>query len=355
MKKPFGLGAKESPYDHRTVQASATLATPLVSGGVNYLAHDIEHQHDVGICVACSAVQLAQKYWGIQFSADFFYLILQVYYDKDWIEGSAIFHAMKAGKNQGFLREELFCDGNGKPYITEKDRELSYSAYAKKLQAIPQTEIDRLLKLCEHKFSGYAQVDVTDNQVIAKYIKDSNAGIICRFEVGKEWFTPSWLTKDIDPLRPPKKVLSGHAIIASFFDYTGSPILQLANTWGIKWNDENLGKGHVNLNKYRPTEAWIPYFDVVIQPNPPFSHLFYRVMEYGDEHPEVKFLQTALKVNGVYPPQAPITGYYGDITKKAVKAFQYKYDVAPLAELLLVGGKRCGVKTLQKLNDLYNL
>lgn len=246
MNQP-GLGGLPSKKDFRTYKHETTMAAPISSGGVKYLPQDIENQHHVGICTAISLTQNAEKALGKKFSPDFQYLCQKKFYDKAWYEGSSIFNALKVGKNIGFLPIELF------PYITEKDRELNYNQYVAKLQAIPDAEIERLKTLCTDKLAGYASVPL--NQ-LTKGISDSRVGLLCRYEVGNEWWTPSWKPKDIDPLRPPKEIVSGHAINVSYFE---DQKIELANTWGTTWNMKGLA--HAWLNIYPPTEAWIPYYD----------------------------------------------------------------------------------------------
>ncbi len=76
-------------------------------------------------------------------------------------------------------------------------------------------------------------------------------------------------------------------------------------------------------------------------------------LEYHDRSNEVAKLQEALKYEGFFPMDTPNTGWYGGITRKAVKEFQYHYEVAPEEELESVDGFRVGPKTRAKLNELF--
>ena len=334
MNPPFGTGAVESSYDSRTYRHDSTLAIPLTSGGVSYKPEDIEHQHNVGICTAISLVQNAQKALGKKFSPDFQYLLQKKFVDLNWYEGSSIFSALKVGKNFGFLPLEEFT------YVTENDRFLPYSLYIAKLQAIPDAEIYRLIRLCTNKLAGYAQLG-NDSQSLAKGILDSKAGILTRYEVGQEWWTPSWNTKDIDPIQPPQVVVSGHAITESLFDFTLNEKFELPNTWGILWND--LGRGHTIWSQYHCTEAWIPYFDSVPQPLPP-QFIFTVDMKQGQTSNDITQLQKRLGVNP--------TGYYGPLTRAAVLKYQLDNNI-PLSwyERYVLAGSICGAKTRTKLNS----
>jgi hypothetical protein len=251
------FGADTSKKDSRTIShtdLSTLVSVPEQKGGYDYLPADIEHQHKVGICTAISLIQNAEKYIGRKFSPDFQYLLQKKYYDQSWAEGSSIFSALKVGKNYGFLPLEEFS-------VTEQDRLLSYYEYTAKLQAVPEAEIQRCINIAsDYKLSGYANVDVSNLANIADAISKSKSGILCRYDVGVEWYTAqdgriSWDTKDINPLRPPKAPSAGHAITMSRYDNSKQV---LANTWGITWNRQGLGD--IDWLGYKPTEAWLPLY-----------------------------------------------------------------------------------------------
>jgi hypothetical protein len=253
--KSFGTGAYPSHYDKRTISHIA-MAAPPTSGGVIYGPGDIEMQAKVGICTAASVVQNAEKVNGKKYSLDFHYLLLKKYFDMNWYEGSSIFNSLKVAKNYGFLPAAAF------PYVTEADRSLPYSQYIAKLQAISDADIQKLISQCEDKLAGYAQLN-TDPSSLAQGISDSQAGIICMLQSGSTWWTAidgtiSWLPKDIDPIRVPTEDLSGHAITASYFDFTNGQILTYPNTWSDAW--DVVGNCHIDVSKYKMVEAWIPYY-----------------------------------------------------------------------------------------------
>jgi hypothetical protein len=83
-----------------------------------------------------------------------------------------------------------------------------------------------------------------------------------------------------------------------------------------------------------------------------FNHVFTIDLVFGERCPEVVALQKGLKILGFFPANILETGYYGTITQKAVKDFQYFYNVASSWELAIVNGKRVGAKTRAKLNEL---
>lgn len=316
-KIKFGTGANKSKHDARTVSHTdyAMISEPLISGGTDTLPEMIEHQHKVGICTAISCVQLQQKITGKKYSPDFHYLLQKLIYDKNWAEGSSILSSLKVSKNYGFLPRELFT------YITEADRLLPYTKYIAKLKAIPTDEINRLISLCVDKIPGYAKVNEKDPQAIARAVEDSpnKAGILCRYEIDKNWWTSSsgevsWLAKDINPLRPPVRATSGHAIILDKYDYSSGSMQELANTWGVGWC--LLGCADTDWDNYKMTEAWV-FLTVV----PEIKYKFLKTLKMYSRGQDVVELQKRLGIKQ--------TGFFFTKTKKAVMEFQKKNGLVP--------------------------
>lgn len=315
-------GALESPVDSRTVELSLDKAsTPYITGGKDYLPTDIENQSRVGICTAISLVQNREKTNGKKYSADFQYLLQKKFYDFNWIEGSCILSALKVGKKYGFLPADKWT------YTTQEDR-LSYSIYIAKLQAISDKEIQSLISQCIDNIPGYASVDVTDTQKIAKAITESEAGILCRYSVGSEWYTSvngviSWDPNDINPIRPPKVVQGGHAIINNKFDFSSEKMQTVANTWSPLWCKN--GQADIIWDQYKPTEAWTI---LTSSPEIPVFN-FKNNLSIGMTSPDIKQLQIFLNKN----PKTQVatsgagslgheTNYFGTLTFKSVKIYQ---------------------------------
>lgn len=84
----------------------------------------------------------------------------------------------------------------------------------------------------------------------------------------------------------------------------------------------------------------------------PFDHIFNQNILFGETSQEVVFLQTALKKLGFFK-LAP-TGFYGNITRQSVLAFQKANQVATDTELNSLSGRIVGVKTRAKLNTLLS-
>jgi hypothetical protein len=84
---------------------------------------------------------------------------------------------------------------------------------------------------------------------------------------------------------------------------------------------------------------------------PPAYGVFARVMDPGDKDDEVRRLQGLLKTDSEVYPEGLVTGYYGTLTRNAVRRFQLKYGVIPNENAL--GNGRVGPKTMAKLNEIF--
>ena len=72
---------------------------------------------------------------------------------------------------------------------------------------------------------------------------------------------------------------------------------------------------------------------------------FTKTLKFGTKDAEVTTLQTILKGDATIYPEGLVTGYFGSLTEKAVKAFQTKYVIDPVGIV--------GPITRAKLNSLY--
>ncbi len=84
-----------------------------------------------------------------------------------------------------------------------------------------------------------------------------------------------------------------------------------------------------------------------IAPTSPATALFRRDLTYGETSLDVGDLQRVLKVI------EPVTGYYGELTRKTVLNFQIQYNLISWWEKIFLRGKRVGPKTRAKLNELF--
>lgn len=241
--KQYATGAEQSPYDIRTFTYAPTKAS--VKAGIRWTPEDIDDQSKVGICTAISSTMRAQKHFNVKFSPEFQYLCQKKFYDKNWVEGSSISSALKVGKDIGYLPATEFP-------MSLTDRHLPYDQYVEKLKAIPDSEVERMKTVAsKYKLKAYASVPIS-REYLANAIEEQGS-LLQRFVVGSEWWT-----NPIQPLRPPKNPISGHAVNST---NTNGNSFRIANSWGTDWADQ--GTAYHILSDYSPTEAWAVWFDDV--------------------------------------------------------------------------------------------
>ena len=244
------MGAKASPYDIRTFTWIPDKAN--IKGGERWAEVDIEDQKRVGICTGISVSMRARKYFGVDFSDDFQYL-MQKRSENNWDEGSSISSALNIGKNVGFLPQSEWT------HTSIEDRKLNYSEYIKKLQAVPEEEITRLMGIAsKYKIKAYASIPLTRDNLATAI--DEQGALPVRFLVGEEWWTAP-----IEPLRPPKNPITGHAV--NLTNYDGESF-RIGNSWGTDWADK--GTAYFLFSQNKPTEAWGVWFtdvpkEIIIQ------------------------------------------------------------------------------------------
>ncbi len=206
---------------------------------------------------------------------------------------------------------------------------------------------------------SYANVAL-DIDTVAQAIRD-NSGVVLGITGTNNgsWFS----SMPVPPINTPPGsrwyhwIYAGKAKIINGKKYVG-----FLNSWGSAIGESGwqwISEDYFNcmtLDDYHGQSAvwsaWTHVFNTA--PEPTFSHNFAVEIRFGSSGAEVVALQKALQLDGEFPATVPTTGYYGDITRRAVLAFQVKYQVAPMNELSSLNGKLVGTKTRAKLNQLFN-
>lgn len=136
----------------------------------------------------------------------------------------------------------------------------------------------------------------------------------------------------------------------------GKKYIKFANSWGKDWGDNGFGWFGEDYFKAGKVFNAITMVDLPNDWNSPtpFKHHFARDLWYGEKSDEVRNLQIALRLDGVFPATVEETGYYGNVTQKAVLDFWSKYKLASFWEWLFLRGRRVGPKTRAKLNEIFN-
>jgi hypothetical protein len=212
----------------------------------------------------------------------------------------------------------------------------------------------------QYKIPGYIQVPLNN---MKDFIYSFGLIGTARW-IGDEWFTApngtsSWTDSDIDPLRPPKQVISGH--ITGDFGWSGN-LHRLRNSWSSAW--ANKGNADYDITQWLPfiTESWvIAEVPADLQsflhdlPSPTNFHYQWNTdMTQGTGPTDnIKFLQIGLMILGyMTPPAIDQLGYFGPKTAAALLAYQLANNVPGAAAL---GGSICGPHTRQALNSRFAL
>lgn len=262
----ISFGGKKSRRDYRTVKTSRLrdMAAPIPPKGKVRL-HGVDFTGDLcdqrrnGICTACGVRMAAEEQFAdkVRLSEYWLYIIGKTLVESNLWEGSSILTMLKAANKFGIPAKEM-----------EKSHPLNVSgsyddfiASFRNLYSgkVPQAVLDSAKK---HVIPGYARLDKVDPMLVAREI-DAGKVVISRFTVGENTYSPSWLARDLLPLRAPKRIEGGHIWCVS--EYEGldeNQILNGPNSWSDQWcNDRPEGyKGYFSLifRTQKPyfTEGW---------------------------------------------------------------------------------------------------
>lgn len=360
------LGGIPSPQDYRDITL-ASFAPPVPTGvlpssyEVDVSKLPIWHQRKIGACVGHAHAKYKQKLDELDenkvfpLSARFVYGMSKCL-DGYAGEGTYPRVAMKVMADYGVVTEDKLPN----------DTNLTHDEY------VLQRNIGNFQPYFEDakkfKISSYASIDVKTINGIKNGIIQGN-GFSALMLVGPEWYTNkdgvvTWNKDQILPIKPPSQVISGHQVYV--YKYEDSPDGQdtkifFINSWSSDWAD--MGKGWMWFSEYVNyiVEGWtaidIPQelLDESHNLPPPdsFHYQWNTNMSYGQRNTDIKAMQKALQLEGVFPLTQECTGYYGVITADAVLKFWKKYGLASWWEVTFLRGRQAGPKTRAKLNELF--
>jgi len=249
-------------------------------------------------------------------------------------DGTDMRSIFKSIQNAGALDYRLFDNDTTLPLLTYSDRKtvsLEMRNKAKPHIAEPYAFVSDLT------FSGL-------KRAIYQY-----KGVILLLKIGKEFWTnkegkSSWKEKDILPLRPPEKIVSGHFVVAHSFDENR---IYFSNSFSTDWGQ----KGHGYFE-----ENYMPYVisagtTIDVPDTKEESYLFTRQLDFGDTGVEVQELQKRLQKLGYFPESQPATQYFGTITQSSVKKYQCAKGIVCSGTPKTTGWGRVGNKTMKSLNE----
>lgn len=358
------MGAFKSPPDYRDLPASAVLGTtPLPD---KYML-DIEtlprwNQKLIGSCTGHAGGKLKQ-YLDFKelnmiaaLSPRFLYAMAKCE-DGFGPEGTYPRLIAKTLKNYGCATEKTVpnnCDLTHEEYV-----------YKRKRENIPKEAFDEAR---EFKIEGYAFPSAKDAEELKRSIKEKG-GAMLLMRIGKEWWSPTYYAADLTPLKPPANVVSGHEIFLCGYEQVGNRTkFFILNSWGEQWADSGTAWFWFDEQKSFIEEA-ITFTDIpnevakqlsVLPTKESFRHSFNLPLKRGEQNKEVIALQTALMIEGLFSSDLygellrdGELGFYGASTAGALLAFQLKYKVAPVNELLMLKGETFGPKTRAKMTQIY--
>jgi hypothetical protein len=358
-KQEFSLGAIQSPPDYRDIYVSQLVPMDVMpeSYFVDINNIPIWAQLQLGACVGHAGGKYKQILDFIdtgeikKLSARFGYAMAKC---KDGISSEGTYPRLLAK-----IYKETGCS-------TEKtcpnDTTLSHEEYVynRDITKIPKEALDEAYLA---KISGFAFVGNEIESIKQAIIKCH--GFILLVQLDNKWWTDkkgrrSFKKEDLLPIQPPTDIISGHEIyVYGYRVIPGDLEIHFINSWGDTWADH--GKGYILYSEYKKYMVeMITFTDIpdellkkVDELPKKFTHNFTKILTLGDKNEEVKFLQDALKQYGTFNYES--TGYYGDITMKAVLDFQIKSGIQlSYYERYIMKGSRVGPKTLEKLNELFN-
>ena len=115
-----------------------------------------------------------------------------------------------------------------------------------------------------------------------------------------------------------------------------------------------IGGGGILAQAPIPTPT--PIAPLVATPSPVaqlVSPALNSTLQYGMTSDDVKRLQELLASDPEIYPEGIISGWFGQLTRKAVQKFQCKYDIVCSGDEKTTGYGLLGPKTRQKLNEVF--
>lgn len=350
-EKQLALGGIFSGHDYRDTIAAASFAELQVTLPASFdtqLDSVVQMQGKIPACVSHSIVEIMKLYWfrktgeWINFSPRFLD-ILSAESDIPLDGGRRPRTVLKIAMNQGCCTEKTLPNNVN----------LSIAQYRDK-SVITQEMRDEASK---YKIPGFINIAVTpQDRRKGVYLYGALSTL---FAVGQELYTASdghtsWSVQDIDPLRTPKIIESGHQMTVKGWQVN---LDKLRNEWSKDWADK--GENLFDPILWQPYiyEQWaiaeIPGDVSLFLKNLPAQKDFHFTwntdLKLGDNTQDVKFAQVALMILG-YLKNVPAEdlGIYGPKTAGAVLAYQQANGIYPTAS------GNIGPRTRSVLNKQFN-
>lgn len=192
-----------------------------------------------------------------------------------------------------------------------------------------------------------------DIDTIASIIQQTGKGVMVWFYFNLTAPNREW--SDVPEVMVPNlnmyaSTTSRHSVTAvDFTMYKGKKALIIDDSWGLTSADE--GQRIITEDFFKARCYFAAHFMnfKFESPSAPKTGTFTTDLEFGQRSADVARLQLALKDLGHFPANVYTTGYYGNVTKTAVGAFQLAHGVASKGT---AGFGRFGPLTRAKLNSI---
>lgn len=323
MDKLLG-DALVSPHDYRDGIAASAIAAELANIVLPATFHtdlgSVLDQNKTPSCVAHDVIMLLRLYWfrelgvWIDFSPRFLDILVKRIDGQDRETGGTYpRYVLKLAATIGCCTTKLLPNDTFLSTLEYRNDDLITD--------------EMLEEAAKYKIPGYVNVPL-DPLATRQHIYLYGA-LTSLFVIGDEFWTPSWQTKDIDPVTPPKNSLSGHQLAPCGWD---DPVLNRGrNEWGKEWNMN--GEFHYDPIKWKGFifEQWaiakiptdVSAFLKTLPSQANFHYNWYLNLKRGDFSEAVKMAQVAYMILGYLKPLTPDEfGHFGPKMAAANYAFQ---------------------------------
>lgn len=325
-------GAYVSPPDYRDLIARAAAVTvapiDMLPSSMHTNVGPVLDQNKIPACVSHSAAQLMMRYWfaktgkWIRFSPRFLDTLVKRFdgldrgYDGTWPR-----MVLKLARDYGCATEDVL------PNETANMQTLGYRNDSLLTPAV-------MANAAQYKIPGF--ISVGTDPVSTKNAIYLYGAVSSLFSIGNEFWLPSWSPKDIDPIRTPHTVESGHELTPC--GWTENGLMIGRNEWSTDW-DIN-GEFHYDAKAWEPFihEQWaiaeIPQDVAAFLKQLPaakdFHYAWTKNMTRGEKNEDIAMAQVAYMMLGHLKPISPDEfGYFGSKTTAANFAFQSSHGISP--------------------------
>lgn len=155
---------------------------------------------------------------------------------------------------------------------------------------------------------------------------------------------------EIPTVNPNSKNSCGHGVTGTDYGILlGKKVISIDDSWG-----PYTGKGGQRFitEEFLKAKCFFAGYIMPVTKQEEETEFHYKWEKYMvfngiNNRDDVKAMQTALRILGLFPLEARIDGLYGPITRKAVSDFQKKYLPSNNK------GIQAGPKTIAKLNEMF--